>query len=60
MSKLNFAMFLSGATVGAVGAWFYCKRYYEQIAQEEIDSVKAAFFERKQTCSKIQRTLRQI
>ena len=47
MSKLNFAMFLAGATVGAAGAWFCCKRYYERIAQEEIDSVKAAFAERK-------------
>lgn len=47
MSKINFAMFLAGATVGAAGAWFYCKRYYEQVAQEEIDSVKAAFAERK-------------
>lgn len=47
MSKINFAMFLAGATIGATGAWFYCKRYYEQIAQEEIDSVKAAFAERK-------------
>ncbi len=47
MSKLNFAMFMAGATVGAAGAWFYCKRYYENIAQEEIDSVKAAFAERK-------------
>ena len=47
MSKINFAMFLAGATVGAAGAWFYCKRYYEQIAQEEIDSVKATFAERK-------------
>ena len=47
MGKIHFAMFMAGATVGAVGAWFYCKRYYEQIAQEEIDSVKAAFAERK-------------
>ena len=47
MSKINFAMFLAGVTVGAAGAWFYCKRYYEQIAQDEIDSVKAAFAERK-------------
>lgn len=47
MSKLNFAMFMAGATVGAAGAWLYCKRYYEQIAQEEIDSVKTAFAERK-------------
>lgn len=47
MGKIHFAMFMAGATVGAAGAWFYCKRYYEQIAQEEIDSVKAAFAERK-------------
>lgn len=47
MSKLNFAMFMAGATVGAAGAWLYCKRYYERIAQEEIDSVKSAFAERK-------------
>ena len=47
MSTINFAMFLAGVTVGAAGAWFYCKRYYEQIAQDEIDSVKAAFAERK-------------
>ncbi len=49
MSKLNFAMFLAGATVGATGAWLYCKRHYEQIAQEEIDSVKVAFAEREST-----------
>lgn len=47
MSKLNFAIFMAGATVGAVGAWFYCKQYYEQIAHEEIDSVKAVFSGRK-------------
>lgn len=47
MSKFHFAMFMAGVTIGAAGAWLYCKRYYEQIAQEEIDSVKAAFAERK-------------
>lgn len=47
MSKMNFAMFLSGVTVGAVGAWLYLKKHYEQLAQEEIDSVKAVFSERK-------------
>lgn len=47
MSKTHFAMFLAGATVGAVAAWLYVKKHYEQIAQEEIDSVKAAFAERK-------------
>lgn len=48
MAKTHFAMFMAGATVGAAGAWLYLKRYYEQIAQEEIDSVKAAFAERKE------------
>lgn len=47
MSKLNFAMFMAGATVGAAATWLYLKKYYEQIAQEEIDSVKAVFAERK-------------
>lgn len=47
MSKTSFAMFLAGATVGSAAAWLCLKRYYEQIAQEEIDSVKAAFAERK-------------
>ena len=47
MSKTHFAVFMAGATVGAAAAWLYCKRHYEQIAQEEIDSVKAAFAECK-------------
>lgn len=47
MSKLNFAMFMAGATVGATATWLYLKKHYEQIAQEEIDSVKAVFAERK-------------
>lgn len=47
MSKLNFAMFMAGATVGSVATWLYLKKHYEQIAQEEIDSVKAVFAERK-------------
>lgn len=47
MNKTNFAMFLAGATVGAATAWVCLKKRYEQIAQEEIDSVKAAFAEKK-------------
>ena len=47
MSKLNFAMFMSGATIGSAATWLYLKKYYENIAQEEIDSVKAVFSERK-------------
>ena len=47
MSKTGFAMFLAGATVGAAATWLCLRRYYEQITQKEIDSVKAAFAERK-------------
>lgn len=47
MSKTHFAMFMAGVTVGAAAAWLYAKKYYEQIAQDEIDSVKAAFADRK-------------
>ena len=47
MSKTGFAMFLAGATVGAAATWLCLRRYYEQITPEEIDSVKAAFAERK-------------
>lgn len=47
MSKLNFAMFMAGLTVGSVAAWFCLKKHYEQIAQEEIDSVKKVFAERR-------------
>lgn len=47
MSKTGVAMFMAGATVGATAAWLYLKRHYEQLAQEEIDSVKKVFSERK-------------
>lgn len=47
MSKVNFAMFMAGITIGSAATWLYLKKHYEQIAQEEIDSVKAAFAERK-------------
>lgn len=38
-----FAAFVLGAASGAAGAWYYAKKRYEQIAQEEIDSVKESF-----------------
>lgn len=47
MNKTGLVMFLAGATVGSVATWLCLKRYYERIVQEEIDSVKAAFVERK-------------
>lgn len=35
--------FLAGIAVGSVTTWYFVKKRYEQIAQEEIDSVKAVF-----------------
>ena len=35
--------FIAGAGIGSVCTWQLLKRKYEQIAQEEIDSVKAAY-----------------
>lgn len=37
------ASFLLGAAAGAAGAWYFLKTKYEEIAQEEIDSVKQVF-----------------
>ena len=47
MSKINFAMFMAGLTIGSAATWICLKKRYEQIAQEEIDSVKAVFAEKK-------------
>jgi hypothetical protein len=42
MSKASgFVMFLLGAAAGSVAVWQYLKPKYEQIAQDEIDSVTA-------------------
>lgn len=47
MSKVtNLVMFAMGAAVGSVVTWQYVKKKYEQIAQEEIDSVKAVFLKK--------------
>lgn len=45
-STVGILAFISGAAVGAVVAWKLLKTKYEQIAQEEIDSVKEVFAER--------------
>lgn len=39
----GIAAFIAGAAVGSVTTWYLVKTKYEQIAQEEIDSVKEAF-----------------
>lgn len=48
MSKATgFVMFVLGAAVGSVVTWRYTRKKYEQIAQEEIDSVKEIFSKRE-------------
>lgn len=46
MSKMNFVMLVAGIAVGATVSWFWLKKHYEELAQEEIDSVKAVFANR--------------
>lgn len=44
MSKLfPFVTFTIGAVAGAASAWYFAKKKYELIAQEEIDSVKEVY-----------------
>ncbi len=47
MSKTNFIMFILGAAVGSIVTWRYVEKKYEQIAQDEIDSVKEVFSKRE-------------
>lgn len=45
MNKNIFAAigFTAGAAIGSVMTWFVAKKHYEQITNEEIESVKEAF-----------------
>lgn len=49
MSKeiIYIASFVAGAAIGSVVTWQLLKTKYEQIAQEEIDSMKEFFAEKK-------------
>ena len=48
MSKATgFVMFVLGAAIGSIVTWQYTRKKYEQIAQEEIDSVKEIFSKRE-------------
>jgi len=49
-SKTIFLMaFILGAASGATVTWYCVKKKYEELAQEEIDSVKEVFARRDQT-----------
>lgn len=45
--SINFMLFIFGASIGSAVTWVYAKKKYEQLAQEEIDSVKEVFSRRK-------------
>lgn len=45
-NKIVLLAFITGAAAGVAGTWNYAKKKYEQIAQEEIDSVKEVFAKR--------------
>lgn len=42
----NVLIFVAGAAIGSIATWKIVKTKYEQIAQEEIDSVKEAYSKR--------------
>lgn len=48
----NFVMFTIGAVIGSAVTWKLVKTKYEQIAQEEIDSVKETFSKREKQTEK--------
>lgn len=49
MRKLtNILIFLAGVAAGATGAWYFLKERYENLAEEEIESVKTAYAAREQ------------
>lgn len=42
-----FIAFVAGGALGSLATWMFVKKKYEQIAQEEIDSVKEVYSKRK-------------
>ena len=42
-----FIAFVAGSALGSLATWMFVKKKYEQIAQEEIDSVKEVYSKRK-------------
>lgn len=43
MNKAAIISFAFGVGIGAAGSWFYLKRYFKNIANEEIESVVEVF-----------------
>lgn len=50
----NLFIFTTGAALGSLVTWKLVKSKYEQIAQEEIDSVKEVFFRRENDTTEVE------
>lgn len=48
-----FIAFVAGGALGSLATWMFVKKKYEQIAQEEIDSVKEVYSKRKPKTEKM-------
>ena len=58
MSKVTgLIMFALGAAMGSAVTWQFAKKKYEQIAEEEINSVKEIFSKREQNFSDVEITV---
>ena len=54
MSKIGkLATFLFGVGVGSTITWYYTKKKYEQLVQEEIDSVKEVFAKKENALKEV-------
>lgn len=45
--SIFFLSFIMGVAAGSIGTWYCVKKKYEELAQEEIDSVKEVFSKRE-------------
>lgn len=52
----NIVIFAAGAAIGSAVTWKILKERYEQIAQEEINSVKEAYFGKPQDEEEVEET----
>lgn len=54
MRNTGFIAFLSGAAMGAAVTWCCVRKKYEELAQEEIESVKEVFRKKESTGKEVQ------
>lgn len=56
-TAMGILTFAAGAAIGSVVTWQLCKKKYEKIAQEEIDSVKEVYARRNTEAEKTEETV---